>query len=1273
MNDALVQSILGFTLDARKTLEREADEQLQGIYGWLPDGAFTPANRMPALAQLPEATETRARLERFKDDEATAGVDAKAARKKLLREAAFTWLNRLVAFRMMEERRLLKKVISQLMTSPAYMFWLADEKDPEARKLHDAGEVPANPMGEGPRHVAYRRFLLWQCGELAQDVSILFDPGTLASRLCPRTPVLKQLVDAMNAENLVEAWQAGNEESIGWVYQAFNAEELQAAFAGAREQGRKFAPEDIPAVTQLFTIRWVVKFLVQNTLGRLWLEMHPDSRLKDKLDYYVPPTQEQKRPVKLAREITFLDPACGSMHFGLVAFDLFADIYREEFERAGEPGWAASASVSNHDEIPESIIEHNLHGIDIDLRAVQLSALTLLLRARTLNPLCAFTDKNLACANVEEMTAGRLEEFIKQAKFSHPIYERTLRTLATRLKDSSNLGSLLRMDHDVNELVAAERKKAEAENQFLIGFPGLSAEQFKTQAGIEEFFDLLTAQIERHLNEFVRATRQAGQDAGHFVSEAGKGVRFLSLVDQRYDVVATNPPYLSARKMNKRLATLMAEEYGEAKGDLYAAFIVRCQELLKDGGLMGMLTMHSFMFISSYEDMRAKLREHIAVQTMAHFGGGLFAVGNPGTLQTAAFVFEKRATKAECDAQEGVYFRLVREPDADTKRRAFEAALAAHTQAQSHPLLFRYLQLDFDAIPGKPWVYWITNGLRACFAAGHSVGDICSPVAGLRTSDNTRFLRFWWEVGVSKIDRRCRTRQDAQASVLKWFPYMKGGRSRRWHGNQEYVIDWWRDGAQITEAIMEAYPYLGRPWLGGNQDYFKEGVTWSDLTTGRFAARHSPGGFVFDVKGSCAFPSNVWVLMAVLNSKLAHVLLNMMNPTVSFQVGDIARLPLTRDRTNEIERLAKCAVDLARLDAAESEKSYDFTRPPIASSTPSKRTGEVGEIEGSLDDVMLAAYRLQPPDVALIDLETGETPSGDLEENESHEQEEDESGEDGSPSDWARSWISYAIGTVLGRFEIGKPGGLGCGDFRAATVTAIRALMDPDGIMPCDEGHSQDIAARAVKCLSLMLGDAEAREVIRTATDETSDPVQAVRGWLDRFTGTPDKSFWKYHFQLYRKRPVYWPLQSPRKKYTVWVFHEKFDKNTLFTVRNLVEERLRLLERKITDMRPAAANNRGVARDMDKLADMADDLREFSKRIKEITDRGYTPHIDDGVLLNAAPLHPLLPSWPETKAAWKELEAGDYDWAQQAMEYWPARVKAACQTNKSFAIAHGLA
>jgi hypothetical protein len=336
-------------------LEAEAGQQLEGIYGWLPDGTFGSAKGYPGLGKLDEATETRQRLEQFAEDEKLAGLDSKIARRKLVRETAFTWLNRLAAFRLMEERKLLKQTIVRLAQSNGFIFWLTDEKTPQGEQayaLHKQGALPLNAMGEGPSDVAYRRFLLWQCGELARDVSVLFDHDILASRLCPRPNVLKQLVAEMNAEARADAWKAGNEETIGWIYEGFIQQENKDIFKQF-SKGKQVVAEEIGAATQRFTPRWIVKFLVENSLGRLWLEMHPDSQLTGKMAYLVPVEKQVARPLKPVSEITFLDPCAGSMHFGFVAFDLFVEMYREELEHAGHPGWPSRASVADVEEIAE--------------------------------------------------------------------------------------------------------------------------------------------------------------------------------------------------------------------------------------------------------------------------------------------------------------------------------------------------------------------------------------------------------------------------------------------------------------------------------------------------------------------------------------------------------------------------------------------------------------------------------------------------------------------------------------------------------------------------------------------------------------------------------------------------------------------------------------------------------------------------------------------------------------------------------------------------------
>ncbi len=1295
MNEALQSKLHDLTLNARALLTQETLDLLQGVYGLHPNGTFEPIAKLPAVLGIEEARETRTRLEYHVRDEIAAGRSGEEAVAHLAREVAFTHLNRLVAFKLLEARKLMSGTIDRHHDSKGFLFYVNDH--PTEYALYNAGALPQDALGEGPRDKAYRHFLLWHCAELAREIQVLFDADNLPSRLFPRPRVLRNLIELLNSADVTEAWQVGNEETIGWVYQYFNEEALQAAFAAARQQKQKFQAKDIPSVTQLFTQHWIVKYLVHNTLGRLWLELHPDSRLAEQMEYLVPQpahssSSQITKPIvaglRRVRDITILDPACGTMHFGLVAFDLFASMYREEMMHAGESGWPINPSVSSEDEIANSILTNNLYGIDIDLRAVQLSALTLYLKARVLNPKAKIKDNNLVCADVMLPSGDHLSAFLADTKFTRPVYERVIRQVWTRIKQVKQLGSLLPIEKDIREIIEQEYQRQRADKTPLFN----QALYRDAHESDEDFWVFLDTQIVQALDLFMRDQASRGIDERYFTEEAVKGFRLLDVLMRQYDVVITNPPYMARRKMSDEIAQPLAAYYPIAKSDLYAAFIQRCLDLTEPGGRIGMLTMHSFMFISSYENLREDIRTKAAVETLIHLGGGLFATGNPGTLQTAAFVLHREINTQCRNNYIGTFFRLVKEPNAEVKRIGYERALVNLCAGNPDPALFRYRQGDFDAIPGSPWVYWIGAFIRRLFTENATLNEIAQPKHGLSTCDNYRYIRCWWEIGRGRIAFGNLTAVEASLSRRKWFPYMKGGKFRRWYGNQDIVVNWSEDGDEIKADIVRKYPYLNGNWgmvVTNPGFYFHTGLTYSYLTQGTFSARLSPGGFIFDVAGSSLFPeeSKLPLVLSVLNSSFAAYALSLINPTVNFQVGDLSRLPIPNESSPLLDNLVVQAIALAKRDSAEDETTYDFAGPPAwhtGTDDNAKRHAELSSIEQAINDEVYRLYAITDEDRTSIETELAEPVlsnvegSGEGQEGSESEPESDESTAILSSEALAQRWISYAVGIVLGRFQPGVDGALGCGDFTAEVASQLRSLADTDGIVVLDESHPDDLGRKVRHALELMAGDEDADQIIATATNG-----KKLDEWFAR-------EFFKQHVQQYRKRPIYWLLQSPRKSYSLIAFYERLtaDSLPLIAGNRYVRGKLNEFDSRIAELDsrakalPSGRERRGIEKQLDELRDDRADVEEFLQRLEKVihatNERGETvgwrPELDDGVLINLAPLRELMPSWSaESAKCWNALARGDYDWSYTAMRYWPERVLAKCKENKSYAIAHGLA
>ncbi len=1266
------------TLKARRLLTSEVRQTLEGIYGLGPDGRFEPAEGLPAVRELEEVRATREKLDSFLADEAEAGLRGKEAVDRLVGEVAFTHLNRLVAFKMLESRGLIRGTLDKHHASNDFLFYLNDH--PEDYKLYQAGDFPQDRLGEGPRDVAYRRFLLDQCSRMTGEVRVLFDPKNLPSRLFPRPRALRDLIEMLNSPEVAEAWAPESDETLGWVYQYFNEQEKAEVFERLYGKKQKIRAQDVPAATQLFTPRWIVHQLVHNTLGRLWVEMHPDSRLNESLAYLVPLAGvTPPQPMKPVREITALDPACGTMHFGLVAFDLFADMYREELENAGSPGWPDEPSVTDEGEIPAAILRNNLFGMDIDLRAVQLSALTLYLKAKSLNRNAEITASNLACANVLLPPDDRLDELVGKASLGHPVYERLLRAAWKRLSNTSVAGSLVRVEEEVGALVERERQRYDREG-LQPDFSG-DAAGFGEEVTAEGFWEGLKVEIFEAFDDYARRQAEAGNDESYFVGEAREGLRVLDVMLRHYDVVVANPPYRAKSDVYKELAEFLNDAYPISKYDLYAAFIQRSIEFLKAGGRLGMITQQSFMFISDYKNLRGEIMEKCAIETVCHVGTRAFAEISGERVNTVMFVLRcSEDSEQHPDTAVGIYFRLTREPDAKAKRLGYERALYELYERGEAPAIFQYRQSDLKAIPGAPWAYWVRDSIRALFESYDSLNNTSPPRQGLITADNFRFLRYWWEVGNHRIAHGCSDAWHARESESTWFPHMKGGNGR-WWGNQEFIVNWRRDGEEIRNLGLETGRVASRAQNTGY--YFRSGITFPKIVSGKFSARYSPPGFIFDVAGSSLFPKNVFATLAVMNSTFAEYALKLINPTINVQVGDVARLPLPNVSSALLEHLVEVAVDLAKANSEEDEITYDFIAPPDWRAGPEdvrNRKDRLAEVEAEIDEEVYRLYGISDEDRAAIEAELAEPTAA-------------EDGSDGSSGnnerevdglvarqELARRWISYAVGVVLGRFSPGEQGALGQCRFPDEVNEALAEFVDADGVATLEANHPDDLASKVERALELIIGEDETPRLLEAAG--VASNTDGLRRYLA-------KDFFNWHVRLYRKRPIYWLLQSPGRSYGLYVFHERITEDTLFLLQgnrylggkiNAARDRISELSERVSTA-PQGSEKKRLARDLESLETHLTDVEAFARNLSEVTSRkdsegetvGWRPELDDSVLLNLAPLHTLMPAWSaEPKKAWETLASGSYDWSHTAMRYWPDRVVEACRKNKSYAIAHGL-
>ncbi|MCC5578211.1 BREX-6 system adenine-specific DNA-methyltransferase PglX [Microtetraspora sp. AC03309] len=1176
-------------------------------------------------------------------------------RREAEKQAAYTLLNRLVMLRLMEAPR----PSGQPLRAPAVVTggW-------ESRAYLDFRQLaPGIVQNDETEGYAFLLRLVFE--DLATELPGLYGPAGVADLVPIPAATLRHVIDALNSEALESCWT--DDMTLGWVYQYWNDPEREA-LDDKLNGGGKVEPHEIASKTQMFTERYMVDWLLQNSLGPMWLticqrhgwmpEVAADGTL-DRLEerraewrakratgevtltdlmplhtdaerrwvYYLPqpvPESAVAQVPETVRDLRLLDPAVGSGHFLVVALDLLVALYREEARHRGETGqdrWSDRAIV-------ERIMSHNLHGIDLDPRAVQIAAAALWLKARQVAPDARPEQLNLVASRLRLASLAdddpALVELRREVERETGIPAALTDTLIHALRGADHLGSLLKIDAAVDEaLERHETMLGQAVDEQGDLFSGFSPEPARVTIGRAEAKATLLDRLERFLSKHT-----GGDDLGLRLrgEQLAAGVRFIRMArESSYNLIVANPPYQGTSKMAE--TTYVSRTYPLGKEDLYAAFLLRGLELVRDGGVSAMLTMRNWMFIKQYSALREYLLGAHELKALGDFDRGAFESVPDERVSVTVSIFARGGSTVGASA-------LCPTPREDTSRDS------ARTQRKRAATICQEGRHTFDpaalkVVPEWPLVYWWNSELLGLAASGKLIGKVGSLPIGLQTGNNDRFLRRPWEVQPSTID----TNRRFQACVndqKPWKAYVKGAAGTRWLEPLSFVI-------RFSRPLHPAYGTLPSARYGqGSDHYYHEGVAYN--TKGNtFSARAIRFASVFDVEGRALFGMPQAQALALLNSPVARYVAASLNPTIHFTAGDVARIP-----TLEIggaQAIFSHLESAFTLHESHREQSVEFLRPG-----PSPWRHAQDWAQAAVDRPKGAPL---PEYVEQLDPEP------------------------------AADHLSFALGVALGRF--GPADTPAEGILNPATADLSHAL--PHGILFLDT--TLDAVDRRDG-----LGH-QATAPLHAAWAEYASAIgtrRSLRDWLAL-------DFFKdVHKGMYENRPIHWPLSSSGKTFVAWVnIHRMNDQTLRVLLADHLAPTLARLDGELTDLRAArngADKNaaRDAERQYDRVLKARSELQEFIANVEQCADQGalptdgqcpareqdnrYAPDLNDGVMINSAALWPLLdPQWKDPKKWWKELATAsgrkDYDWSHLAMLYWPSRVDRKCRQDPSLGVAHG--
>ena len=798
--------------------------------------------------------------------------------EQVIEEAAYTWFNRFAALRYMEVNGYL----------PSHIRVFTDENGsfkPEILKEAMSVEIDGldrarvfDLIDKQDNEGLFKYLVITQCNALGKALPGMFEHiSDYTELLFPNNLLRPDSVLAKMVEDIPEEDWKDQVQIIGWLYQYYNSALKDETFA-LLKKNVKITKERIPAATQLFTPDWIVRYMVENSLGRLWVEGHENAELKKSWKYYIEEAeQEQSVKDELTKirneyskispeEIRFIDPCMGSGHILVYAFDVFMQIYE-------------SQGYSQRD-AARLILEKNIHGLDIDNRAYQLAYFAIMMKARQYNR--RILDGNVMPNLYAVCDSSTLtEDVIEYISNGNEKIRASLQSVSKDLCDAKEYGSIL----NVNE----------------VDFDALYA-RFDEIA--DDFDTDLFSAVNRNiaLTEILPLIKQA------------------QIMAQKYDVVCTNPPYMGSNGMSAKLADYVKNKYPNSKTDLFAVFIERCGQIVKKNGYQAMITQHSWMFLSSFEKLRKKLLA-VDIVNMVHLGARAFEEIGGEVVQTTSFVLRKRYIAD----YKGEYCRLIEPTSQQGKEDMFLAGENRYAADQS----------NFSKIPGSPVAYWVSERIMKLFDYP-DIATQANACIGMRTGNNELFLRMWHEVSKSRSCFGAHSAQAVESTHAKWVPYNKGGEYRKWYGNQDYVVNWENNGFEIKENTKRVYPELGDnlSWKISNESlYFMPHICWTALTSRGTSFRYFPNGFIFDCSANVCFAKkqSMYVLAGFLNTNIVNEVSKILNSTMNFTLGNFNALPSVIFGANEcdVERIVRDNIYLSKTDWDSYETSWDFKRSPL--------------------------------------------------------------------------------------------------------------------------------------------------------------------------------------------------------------------------------------------------------------------------------------------------------------------------------------------------------